>query len=312
MTTNFWKELPREELDKHYNPTLWTPRLTPDSLLPKHQEFTTRASNDHKNSLIERNLFESIQVGDGNYKSEIDICKPDQTIDQKTALIYIHGGWWQWFSKEQFTFVAKPFTDKGITVYLPGYTMAQDWNNASNPIQEIFTQVKLAIVQLLKDTDRNNIDKVFITGHSAGGHLAAMMALVDWKKEFDLTKNQVQRLKGVISLSGLFDVRPLVDTFVNDAIKIDNEEAEKVSPYYLLNELSKDFKPLPTFLALPEYDPQEFYRQTREYQSLMHNKGHHCDLFFIPKTDHLDIIENFYSENYVLTDYIIDIIQNRY
>lgn len=310
MTTNFWENLDRTELDMHYNPTLWTPRLTPESLLPAHEKLVTTSSQNLQNTLQQNNRFETINTGNGLYKSKVDVCKPSDDTDQKTALVYIHGGWWQWFSKDHFTFVAKPFIDNGITVYIPSYKMAQDWENEPNPIQAIFQQVKVFIAQLLKDTEKNQINKIFISGHSAGGHLASMMALVDWEKEFALSENQIERLKGIISLSGLYDLRPLVNSFVNDAIKITEKQAEEVSPYYLLNIREKIATPVtPTYLVLPEYDPQEFYRQTREYQALLHKKGHHCNLIFVPKADHLDLIEDFLrGEEYLLTRQMLDII----
>lgn len=312
MTKNFWKKMNKSELDRHYNPTLWTPRLTPDTLLPKHEELTVKFSKDYQAALSDKGLYNRITVGNNDYKSEVDICKPSIEVDNKTALIYIHGGWWQWFSKDHFTFVAKPFNKEGITVYIPGYTMAQDWENSSNPIDDIFKQTKLAIAEIVKKSIKEGIEKIYVTGHSAGGHLAAMMAFVDWEKEFNLNQEQLQSLKGVIPLSGLYDLRPLVKTYVNDAIGINDEEAEKVSPYYLLSQQDSNApKSLPTFLVLPEYDPQEFYRQAREFQSLMHHQKRHCDLIFVPKADHLDMIENFQTDqDYMLTKSMLDVILN--
>lgn len=308
MLSNCWKQFTKAELDKHYNPTLCTPRLTPEELLPAHEKLVIESSVKYRETLSENGLFETINSGSGDLATEVDVFKPTLSAANKPVVIYIHGGWWQWFSKDHFSFVAKPFNEAGATVYIPAYKMAQDWENTANPIQVIFQQLKTAIAQVLLKAEKNQAGKVYITGHSAGGHLAAMMTFVNWQEEFGLSDRQVSRIAGIIPLSGLYDVRPLVNSFVNDAMGIDEMAAEQVSPYYLLNQLQQETPLAPVYLVLPEYDPQEFYRQAREFQLLMHEKNKHCDVLFIPKVDHLDMIENFMDNDYLLTQYMLDII----
>ena len=303
-----WKQFSREILDEKHNPTLCTPRLTPEALLPAHESFITNHSQDYRQAMSKAERFHSFQTGTDQYQTEVDVFHSKQGMKGQPVVVYIHGGWWQWFSKSHYSFVAKPWNDAGMTVYIPAYRLAQDWENTGNPIGEIVTQLKFAIAEILRQADQSESGPVYIMGHSAGGSMAAMMSFVDWQAEFGLTQQQIKRMKGVFPLSGLYDLRPLVGSFVNDAIQMSEEDAEKTSAFYWLEQFSMQKEPLPIYLALPEYDPQEFYRHAREFQLQLHARNAHCDLIFIPKSDHLDMVEQFIDPNYMLTQVIQNII----
>ena len=120
--SELWNFYTREETDRQYNPTLWTRRLPTDDLLPSHIEFTNSKSESYRKKLGDK--FQTITFGDNEYAGEIDVFRPEGVSNDASIVIYIHGGWWQWFSKEQFSFLAEPFNNKGMAVYMPSYHLA--------------------------------------------------------------------------------------------------------------------------------------------------------------------------------------------
>ena len=100
QTTTFCGPFTREKTDEQYNPTLWTKRLPTDDLLPAHIEFTGENS-DHYRAEMGAQLQQT-EFGEGGLLGSMDIYRPDDLSEDAPIVVYIHGGWWQWFSKEQF------------------------------------------------------------------------------------------------------------------------------------------------------------------------------------------------------------------
>lgn len=296
----YWNAFNREKTDQQYNPTLWTRRLPTDDLLPAHIEFTNNKSTAYRSEMKDR--LQTTDYGEGEFAGSMDVFLPDSGQDRAPILIYIHGGWWQWFSKEQFSFLAEPFNKKGFRVYMPGYRMAQDWES-DNPMESIVDQMAYATVTILKQAEEEGAPAVYLAGHSAGGQLAAMLHQLDWSR-FGLSQAAQQKLKGVFSIAGLFDIRPLVDSFVNDAINMSMASAARVNPQ--LMELDKNNQLCPLHLMVPEFDTPEFFRQTKEYQDKLLKADQACHFKLVNNRDHLDIIERVVNDSDEVFAYMLE------
>lgn len=294
----------REVADEQYNPTLWTNRLPTDDLLPKHIEFTSQQSERYRTNL-ETGLTE-MTYGEGEFSGKIDIYKPKGLAKDAPMVIYIHGGWWQWFSKEQFGFIAQPFNQNGFAVYMPSYRMAQHWTNGA-PMESILKQMQLAVKEILSLAVENNSPAVYLVGHSAGGQLVSMLHKTDWE-QFGVEAEGKDKLKDVFSIAGLFDIRPLVNSFVNDNIQMTNESSERVSP--LLNDFPSEEELAPLHLIVPELDTPEFFRQTKEYHAKVLDAKQECRIYLARKRDHLDIIENLINDNDDVLNYMLENMKN--
>lgn len=295
----FWNSFTREKTDEQYNPILWTQRLATEDLLSTHIELTTNKSETYRNQMAAS--LNIVHFGEDEFSGSIDVFRPDNVRENASIVVYIHGGWWQWFSKEQFSFLAEPFNRHGFAVYMPGYRMAQDWGNGA-PMESILTQMECATVTILKEAVAQDAPAVYLVGHSAGGHLVTMLHRTDWSK-FDLPDKAHQKIKSVFSLAGLFDIRPLVNSFVNDEIGMSMEAAEKVSPQ--LKPSSSQDNLCPLHLILPELDTPEFFRQTKEYQNKLLQSKQACHLVLAKGRDHLDIIENLVDDEDEILTYIL-------
>ncbi|WP_444935286.1 alpha/beta hydrolase [Microbulbifer sp. JMSA004] len=298
--SEFWYSFTREKTDEQYNPTLWTRRLPTDLLLPSHAEFTGSRSSTYRRAI--KDGLQTVSFGEGDFEGSMDVFRPDEVSENAPVVIYIHGGWWQWFSKEQFSFLAEPFNKEGFAVYMPGYRMAPDWENDA-PMESIVTQMQWAVASVLNEAEAKGAPSVHLVGHSAGGQLVALLHQTDWS-QFGVSVSAQSKFKGAFSLAGLFDIRPLVDSFVNDAIHMSMESAEKVSPQLL--ESSVDATACPLHLIVPEFDTPEFFRQTKEYQEKMLKMGNPCHFKLANNRDHLDLIEKLIDNRDEVLTYLLE------
>ena len=297
---DFWNSFSRKWTDEQYNPTLWTPRLAANALLPAHIAFTNEKSERYRNKMSAH--LQTISFGEDEFSGSIDVFRPQNVKEDAPIIVYIHGGWWQSFSKQQFSSLAEPFNKPGLAVYMPGYRMAQDWENEI-PMESILKQMEYAVAAILNEAVKRGSPAVYLIGHSAGGQLVTMLNNTDWNK-FKLPSPAQQKLKGIFSLAGLFDIRPLVNSFINDEIKMSITSAEKVSPQ--LTPLSSKDHLVPVYLTLPEFDTPEFFRQTKEYQNKLLKTGQPCHFKVINNRDHLDLIEKLIEDNDELLNYLLE------
>jgi arylformamidase len=130
--------------------------------------------------------------------------------------IFIHGGYWRRLDKDDFSFVAAGLVPVGVSVASLNYGLAPDV-----PLRDIVAQCRRAVAWLVANAARFAFDatRVSVLGHSAGGHLAAMCAVE-------------QPMKSVVSLSGLHDLIPIQESFVNEWLHLDAAEARELSPIH--------------------------------------------------------------------------------
>jgi arylformamidase len=144
-------------------------------------------------------------------------------------LVYIHGGYWRSLDKKRFSFVAPAFVKAGITVAVPNYALCP-----AVQVEDIVMQMVQACAWLYRNGGNFGApaDRLHLCGHSAGGHLAAMMLCCEWPKYApDLPKKVVC---AALSISGLYDLTEIVKVpWVNCDVRLDEKSALKVSPAFL-------------------------------------------------------------------------------
>lgn len=167
-------------------------------------------------------------------------------------LVFIHGGYWRALDKADFSWVAPPFVDRGVSVAVLNYTLAP---KAS--LEDIVREVLRAIAWLWRQGPSLGFDRnrIVVSGHSAGGHLTAMSMCARWPQwEPDLPVNVV---KAGLAMSGLFDLRPIAKSpFFNVDLKLDDVLAKKLSPA-----LMPPATRAPIVTAVGGGETREFHRQ---------------------------------------------------
>lgn len=197
-------------------------------------------------------------------------------------LIFIHGGYWRGLSKVETSWVADGFMDQGISVALINYPLCPEVS-----LSDIRESIILAFVHLynhvLNDEERKNI---VVSGHSAGGHLAALHLATDWTA-YGLPQNPIT---GVIAISGIYDLAPLMRTSMNADIRI-TEETEP-----LLNLMtSKVRSQAPIVFAVGGDEPAEFLRQAADQARAW--DWLHPKVVSLPETNHFTTVDSLADPN---------------
>jgi arylformamidase len=160
--------------------------------------------------------------------------------------------------------MAENFVNKGIIVAPVGYQIAPFVK-----MNQIVEQVERAVVKILEISDNCEI---YICGHSAGGHLAATLLNCDFETKYNI-RNQSQ-IRAILPISGVFDLRPLTQTDINDNLKMSREEARSFSPLFM-NDCFLNRNNIQILLAFGEEDSTAFKEQSHCYK-----KVHFFNLFF--------------------------------
>ena len=219
----------------------------------------------------------------------LDLFLPfDKEQAKRKLQVYIHGGYWQELSKNESAFAANQFQNKGCHFAVINYTLAP---NAS--LTEIVEQNRKALVYLYEHADEYGFDRdqIYISGSSAGGHLALMMLLTDWPTIESLYKLPKDLVKGVCAVSGVFDLEPIPQTYINDPLKLTTLEMLQNSP---INYPVKNTCPI--ILAFGNNETSEFKRQSNEMAIWLKSQGLNLILNEIEGRNHFDVIMDLADE----------------
>ena len=140
--------------------------------------------------------------------------------EQGPIAVFIHGGYWQALDSSFFSHLASGLNAHGVSVAIPNYDLCP-----AVSIDEIIAQTRLAMRELAKFGQ-----PLVVSGHSAGGHLAACMLATDWRAIDPALPEDL--ISAVYAISGLFDLVPLVGTSINSALKLDVDAARRASPLF--------------------------------------------------------------------------------
>lgn len=215
----------------------------------------------------------------------LDLFLPGSSTEPAPLHVYIHGGYWQLLGKEDSSFAAPMFQSVGAAFAAINYTLAPHQS-----LTGIVAENRRAIAFLYNNADRWNIDRerIYLSGSSAGAHLAMMMLLTDWRT-WDLP---AQCVKGVCAVSGVYDLEPVRLSYVNEKVGMSVDEALANSPIHhpLMNDC-------PISMAYGSNETAEFKRQTDEYRRQLEASGIEVTFLEVPERNHFDVIMDLGDED---------------
>jgi arylformamidase len=181
-------------------------------------------------------------------REKLDLFRPGPGGDWPLAL-FIHGGYWQALDRLFFSHVARGLLDHGVAVAIPSYDLCP-----AVPLARIVEQLRTAAAFL----HRRHRRRMLATGHSAGGHLTAMLLATDWQAlDPSLPPDLVP---AGLPISGVFELEPLLPTTIAAPLHLTPAEARRLSPRFL---------PPPPGTSLHAVvggaESGEFLRQTRDF-----------------------------------------------
>ena len=295
----------KEWLALYYSPSTWNKRMDPAQVVDHHVNICTGYSEATcKSSHCE------LSICYGDKKAKIDIFYPTRENDDTTGsnnegngsaapvLLFVHGGYWQAGSRKIYSFVSESWTKAGCVAAIVGYNLAPEAS-----LEQMVAETQAAVRYVASRFPKS---KLFLSGHSAGAHLCAMMMVSDWSKDPSIP----QAIHGMFLLSGIFDVVPIVGSYVNDELKLDEESAARVSPQRILRKTLPTIV-CPVLVVMEEHGSPEFLRQAEEFVDILKSHGMQSYLLELPGVDHFSMIENMLDPDDLLCKEFLKVVQEQ-
>src|SRR5437764_15349482 len=197
------------------------------------------------------------------------------------TLLFIHGGYWQSNDKETFAFLAEGLAPNGINLALVEYTLAP-----AARMDRIVAELRRSVGWLaehLRDYAADP-DRLYVAGHSAGGHLTAMTMTL-------------RAVRGGLAISGLYDLEPIRLNYLNEKLGLDPQEAERNSPLLRLPPMAGEL-----VVAYGTNELPELCRQSIEYAQAWTERGLPGHLLPVDGADHFTILEALADPQGALTE----------
>ncbi len=196
------------------------------ALVPDFADYFRRWSAASADAIRSQTRELDLRYG-GGPNEHLDVYATDRP--DAPVLFFIHGGYWRSLDKRDHAFVAPAFTRQGVCVVVPNYALAP-----AVTVPEITMQMVRALAWTWRNVAKFGGDpsRITVAGHSAGGHLAAMMLACLWpvhdkRLPADLVKN-------ALSISGLHDLDPIMHTsFLQPDLKLTPQQVRQASPALL-------------------------------------------------------------------------------
>lgn len=207
-------------------------------------------------------------------RQTLDVFWPDASRAAPLVL-FIHGGYWQALDPSYFSHLAGAANANGLAFALCGYDLCPQVSLA-----DIVEQVRAAALYLWRRHRR----PLVASGHSAGGHLTACLLATAWRQYAPDAPETL--VPSGLSISGLFDLAPLVATSVNHALRLDAEAARRLSPLHW---------PLPGPRVLEAWvgagESAEYLRQSRAVAETWNARGAETCYRELPGANHFTVLE---------------------
>jgi arylformamidase len=215
--------------------------------VPEHPQWFARWAELSAAAYARLRCRRDLRYGPGP-KETLDLFVPAGPA--RATFVFVHGGYWRALDKADNAFVAGPFVDAGIAVALINYDLCPDVSIAT-----IVDECRRAVAWVAREGAAHgaNPERIVVGGHSAGGHLAAMMLATDWPG-----LGLGDPIVGAVSLSGVHDLAPMVLFSFNADFRLDAAEAARLSPVNLVPRSSA-----PLLIAVGADETSEFLRQAR-------------------------------------------------
>jgi len=201
------------------------------------------------------------------------------------VLLYIHGGYWMSRTKTDQTFLARAYADAGVAFALVEYDLIPDVRMA-----DIVRQCRAAVRWMWTNGQSLGIDpkRIFVSGHSAGGHLTGVLAGTDWSSQA-LPPNVV---KGGVALSGIYDLAPIQRTYMQETLALTDQEVADFSPQFY-----ETAPTMPLIVAPGGAESDAFRHQSANlvntWNAMGNGKGANCAYLEPDGCNHFTILADF-------------------
>jgi arylformamidase len=198
------------------------------------------------------------------------------------VFFFIHGGYWRARAARDFSCVAFGPHALGFTTVVVDYALCP-----AVTLDEIVRQVRAAAAWVLRHIGAHGGDprRVVVGGHSAGGHLGAMLLNTRWREDYGLPDDP---FAGAVLVSGLYDIAPLRYSYLQPAIQLDEGTVQRNSPVRHVRPSTT-----PALLAWGEAEQSAFAQQSQGMHAAWQQAGNRGELAPLAGADHFAVVEAF-------------------
>ena len=263
-----WRKMSPQELEAHFNPRAAVPDFE------RHFIGWIERSQDAKANLPGEY---DLRYGPGPLQT-YDLHRPASAKPGAPLVVLVHGGYWRGLDKNTMIFAVTPFLEHGAVVVNLNYDLCPKVT-----LDAIVRQVQEALVHIAAKAPDWGADaaKLHVIGHSAGAHLAAMMAAAPWPQDLPAQP----RIASLGLISGVYDLGPVLQISVNQDIRLDAAMAERNSVM--------DFPPRSVGRVLVSYgtaEPAGWQAQSEDFHQACRTAGTSSELLPVDGANHFDIL----------------------
>lgn len=274
----------RPALDQQYNNLLKVPAAQLQAYRVRWAEESAAAKATIAHAL-------DIPYGASNLET-LDVFMPPGS-GPWPVMVYIHGGYWRGGDKAECAYTARAFCRANILTVVINYGLVP-----ATPIGEQVRHCAKA-VRWVFDHIREyggDPDQIFVTGHSAGGHLAAM--LIAKPGGVPILPEGV--IKGVCALSGIYDLEPILLSYLNESLHLSPADVAELSPVH-----HDRHRGVPIVFAVGALEGEEYLRQTQEIAARWSAGTGHVEVLVTGEDDHFSIRSGWDEPRNVIFNHIL-------
>ncbi|MFB9867391.1 alpha/beta hydrolase [Vreelandella sulfidaeris] len=262
----------QEEIDRAYDPMLGRD----PAVLVKEWRQRSEASRARHHTTIDLPYGPSLA-------ERMDIFHAAQP--NAPVHVFFHGGYWRSLSHREFSFIVDDLVSAGISVAVVNYALCPQVR-----FSELVRQSQAAVAYLYRHATELNVDaeQLSVSGHSAGGHLCAMLMATDWEGTFGLSN---QLIRGALCISGLYDLRPFPWSWLQPKLQLSGRDVQEFSPLW-----QPCCVPAAVKLVAGGLESDEFARQMSAYHEHLRQQGQHVTQQLLPDVDHFSILEHYLDD----------------
>ena len=277
MSENAHQGFRQDEMEYQYNPRVSVPEY-PE--LAKVRAALAKKVRESAKSWLD------LAYGSAAWE-KLDIYAADRPGGP--VLVYIHGGYWRSGSKEDNCNFVPTFTRRGATVVLVEYDLCPRVT-----LTDIVRQTRAAIGWTHKNVSHYGGDPsmLFVSGHSAGGHLTAMALAHDWQSD----RLPADVIKGATATSGVYDLDMVMKISVQEQVRLTPEIAKRNSPF-----LNPPRVQCPLVVAVGGAEPKGWQRMSEDYFQFCKQSGMNVEYLIEPEANHYTMSEHLLDDTRPLT-----------
>ncbi len=196
--------------------------------------------------------------------------------------VFVHGGAWRTGLAVNYAYAAEMFVNAGA------HHVGLDFNNVletGGDLMVMAQQVRSGVAWVYRNAASfgGDAERLYVCGHSSGGHLAGVLLTTDWQKDFGLPPGLI---KGGVCGSGMFDLKPARLSKRSEYVKFTDETEDKLSPQRHLDQLVA-----PVHLVYGTLETPEFQRQSRDFAAAAKAAGKQVALSVMESCNHFEVME---------------------